>query len=339
MSGGWGWIREGLLAIGLIGLLVCALWVATGSLPPMVVVESSSMMHAEEGEVGAIDPGDLILVMSTSRRTNVITYAEAADAGNRFEGWSSHGDLGDVIIYSKNGGSDTPVIHRAMLEAVANGTLSPTDRERGLCPTGASWDPISLDATGEIGTCVLTWDAPGTDQLNVEKINWTFESYTTCPSNPHGLMVQGWDPGHSGFLTLGDHNRCDVDQGQAAYPLANGLTDENGNPVQAVRSDWLVGVAGAEIPWLGTVKLAASSNSGQVTTHSWQMLGVSAVVLLLGTYALERVTQRLMSSSPEVAQATLEESIEGRKSGGGDDAESGNSGGLVDEGAAGESEE
>jgi hypothetical protein len=314
MADGWGWIREGLLALGLIGLLVAALWVTTGSLPPMVVVESSSMMHDNEGEVGAIDPGDLVLVMSTDRRTNVITYAEAAEEGNQFSGWSKHGDFGDVIIYSKNGGSDTPVIHRAMLEAVANATLSPTDRERSLCPTGASWDPVSIDATGEVGTCVLTWDAPGTDQWNVEQINWTFESYKTCPSNPHGLMVQGWDPGHAGLLTLGDHNRCDVDQGQAAYPLANGLTDENGRPVEAVRADWLVGVAGAEIPWLGTVKLAASSNAAQVTTHSWQMLGLSAVVLLLGTYALERATQRLMSGSPEVAQATLEESIKGRKS-------------------------
>ncbi len=79
MGDGWGWIREAILAIGLIGLLVCALWVATGSLPPMVVVESSSMMHADEGEVVAIDPGDLVLVMSDSRENNVNNYAGAGD--------------------------------------------------------------------------------------------------------------------------------------------------------------------------------------------------------------------------------------------------------------------
>ena len=65
MANPLGWAREALLAIGLISLLVVGLWAATGSLPPMVVVESSSMMHDSEGEVGAIDPGDLVLVMAT----------------------------------------------------------------------------------------------------------------------------------------------------------------------------------------------------------------------------------------------------------------------------------
>ena len=111
MANTLGWAREALLAVGLISLLVIGLWAATGSIPPMVVVESSSMMHDREGEVGAIDPGDLVLVMSTNRRTNIVSMAEAMEENGQWEGWSSHGKHGDVIIYRKNGGNDTPVIH------------------------------------------------------------------------------------------------------------------------------------------------------------------------------------------------------------------------------------
>ena len=39
----------------------------------MVVVESTSMMHDEEGSYGAIDPGDLVMVMDRDR-VPIITY-------------------------------------------------------------------------------------------------------------------------------------------------------------------------------------------------------------------------------------------------------------------------
>ena len=87
----------------------------------MVVVESKSMMHEDDGSLGAIDPGDLIMVMSNDR-ADVVTFVEATEEGNENFGYESHGLPGDVIIYRKNGGTDTPVIHRALLEAVANGS-------------------------------------------------------------------------------------------------------------------------------------------------------------------------------------------------------------------------
>ena len=60
-------VREGSLALGLVVLLLGSMWISTGSFPPMVVVESGSMMHDKDGSVGAIDPGDLILVMNKNR--------------------------------------------------------------------------------------------------------------------------------------------------------------------------------------------------------------------------------------------------------------------------------
>ena len=44
MASGFSWIREAMLAGGLVVLVLISMWVATGSFPPMVVVESGSMM-------------------------------------------------------------------------------------------------------------------------------------------------------------------------------------------------------------------------------------------------------------------------------------------------------
>ena len=138
--------REATLAIGLVTILLGSMWIATGSFPPMVVVESGSMMHEDEGSVGAIDPGDLVLVMNPNR-VEIVTYVEATQEGNDNFGYETHGMAGDVIIYRKNGGSDTPVIHRALLKAVANSSGG--------------------------------WDVPGTSLVNVDSITWTLDY--ECP--------------------------------------------------------------------------------------------------------------------------------------------------------------
>ena len=105
--------KEVILALGLVVLILGAMWISTGSFPPMVVVESGSMMHdLEDGSVGAIDAGDLILVMNPSRK-QVITLVEATQEDNPNYNYNSHGMPGDVIIYKKNRGYETPGIHRA----------------------------------------------------------------------------------------------------------------------------------------------------------------------------------------------------------------------------------
>ena len=88
MGEAWSWAREALLASGLIATLIAVLVLMTGSWPPMVVIESGSMMHEDEGNVGAIDPGDLVLVMSDDRK-NIVTYAEATEDGGTYEGYET----------------------------------------------------------------------------------------------------------------------------------------------------------------------------------------------------------------------------------------------------------
>ena len=272
-------MREAVLAGGLIATLITVLVLMTGSWPPMVVIESNSMQHDANGEVGSIDAGDLVLVMSDDRK-NIITYAEATEVGGVYEGYQNHGMPGDVIIYQKNGGIDTPVIHRALLEIVAN--------ESG------------------------GWDAPGTTLRNVETITWTFDILCPYHGGEYNLAIEDWDPVHAGFLTKGDNNNCMLDQ-----PAANsqnqgpGLSATNSDgsvsPVETVKQEWVVGVAGAEIPWVGAIKLGLSNNSDSVPGSSWTKLAFTAIVLLAIPAIWERFANRVMETSPEALQAQLEE--------------------------------
>lgn len=312
MGEAWSWGREVLLAGGLIAALVATLVLMTGSWPPMVVVESGSMMHEDEGNVGAIDPGDLVLVMSHDR-VPIISYAEAVQPGNAAEGHDSHGMPGDVIIYRKNGGEMTPVIHRVLLRAVPHETASPDRAAEAPCAGNeGSWDPVSRDVDGQAGTCVLTWSVPGTTVMDEERIS--LELDYPC-ANGSNLYITDWDPGHAGYLTTGDNpasNGCNVDQFEAVgwsgghFAPRRGLSDEHGDPVTAVRDDWIVGVAGAEIPWVGAVKLGLSDNSQFVPGATWTKLVMSAVVLLSIPAVWERLANKAMATSPEVERAEKE---------------------------------
>ncbi len=301
MSSGYGWIREILLAAGMIFVLYGSLVLMTGSSPPMVVVESQSMMTDDQSHVGIIDPGDIILVTDSDKR-EVVTYAEAVESGSQFSEYSTHGMPGDVIIYKKNGGNDTPVIHRAILFALANET-TPVENN-GTCIEG-ELDELLIASDGSIGACILTWDVRGTSIRNVSSINMNLTGYS-CQSHGY-LMIQDWVPEHEGFLTSGDNprtNGCTVDQLIAtgyggSGPHYFGLRDEFGNPVTAVRSQWVSGIAGPEVPWFGIVKLAASNNSSQVTSDAWTSLIIAVVTLLIGVMFLEKSMSKIIGSAPE----------------------------------------
>jgi len=94
------------LAVLLVGAL---LYGVSGVWPPMVAVESGSMEPH-------LHRGDLVFVMDEHRLvparavagTGIVTY-QAATGGQ----YRKFGDYGDVIVYRPNGGSDTPIIHRA----------------------------------------------------------------------------------------------------------------------------------------------------------------------------------------------------------------------------------
>ncbi len=320
----WGLLRELLLATGMIFILVSGLWALTGNMPPVVVVESSSMIHVEEGEVGSIDAGDLILVHSPTRK-NIVTYAEAIDEKNINYGVSSHGMAGDVIVYLKNGGPQTPIIHRAILKVVANDTMSPNrTNDSTSCPSNYTLDEYTTDPDDKIkGTCVRTWDIPGTTIRNQEKISWDFTKYK-CDLTDNGahakiLRIIDWVPEQEGYLTLGDNNHCNIDQGRSVTngTTGDGLRDWNSKQVKPVRDEWVEGVAGAEIPWLGAVKLMTLSISDDsspgisyVPKSTWISLSLTIIVLFMIPFIMEPLAIHFISRSPEIDSFEQEEELD-----------------------------
>tara|TARA_B100000459_G_scaffold38579_1_gene19137 strand:+ start:856 stop:1794 length:939 start_codon:yes stop_codon:yes gene_type:complete len=299
----------------MIFVLIAALYAHTQSMPPLVVVESSSMVHDDEGEVGSIDAGDLVLVHKSSFE-NIVTFAEASDPSNPYYGHETHGMEGDVVIYKKNGETSTPIIHRAILRVVPNEAY-PATTTANPCPTGGTYDP-EWRIDGRSGACVLTWDVPGTQVINQTQITIDFDGidagYYDCKRFVHAgvephLRIHEWTPKHSGLLTLGDANKCSVDQGPDAVNGSSGLRSSDGSVLGPVQEGWLVGRAGGEIPWLGAVKLMVSgSGPGLTYVPGSSIMYLLACIggILLFPMVAEPVLKKIFSTSPESIQAEQE---------------------------------
>ena len=301
-------VRELVLAAGMITLLVLAMWAHTGSMPPLVVVESNSMQHDSDGEIGTIDAGDLVLVHAPEDN-RIVTFAEATDSKSDYYGYESLGMEGDVIIYERNGESDsTPIIHRALFEIVIGQSVPAENQDQ--CEGGVFWEDV----------CITSWSVPGSDQINVKEINLIFDGENTgkyaCEgiAAQHGsewFSVENYTPMNPGYITLGDNNDCNDDQG--VFEFAQGLSSIHSGMIRPVQEDWVIGISGAEIPWLGTVKLMVSGGDSpgvsQVPGQSFVFLILFVGAVLVAPIVIEPVIKRILRNSPEAVEAEIEDAI------------------------------
>jgi len=102
----------------IIGGIIGSVWLYSGQpfpgSPPLVVIETGSMMHEKEpfGRIGYIDPGDIVIAKAVHDRDDIISYCEAK---NKFKQYKRYGSYGDVIIYRPMGSKKlVPIIHRAI---------------------------------------------------------------------------------------------------------------------------------------------------------------------------------------------------------------------------------
>ena len=115
-SAALGLLKDVVIAFVIVIIVMASLWAFSGGIwPPMVVVESESMMHGDDSQIGVIDTGDLTIVKKIHDRHDIITYVEGnpeykvqwTEGSNpqdevSFFGKSSphrtYSDYGDVII-------------------------------------------------------------------------------------------------------------------------------------------------------------------------------------------------------------------------------------------------
>ncbi len=226
-------------------LAYCQVW------PPVVVVESGSMMHGIDSEIGVIDTGDMVLVKDSPSRDKIVTYVEGEGSNYR-----TYDEFGDVIIYKPNGISElTPIIHRAVLWLELNDSKVSSLNSDRYDYENLSFDAPELglyDVTSEI--ILKGYGYKDRDVIiGIEGIIFNFRH-------------AGVEP-HSGFVTMGDNNVPAYDQRSGGYML--------------IKEEWVVGRAVGELPWFGLIKLTFTGGiRGPAPPNSWPNLMISIVILI-----------------------------------------------------------
>jgi signal peptidase I len=275
-------LRDVGIAALAVALVIGAVFAYAGTWPPMVVIESPSMQHANDRSfLGVIDTGDLTLVKKVSRDGDITTYMQ----GQR-TGYQTYGTYGDVVIYAKNGHFElTPIIHRAITRIAYN--ASETNRTGVLSfdfPEIERPDRFAVrsDQVFDIGP-VWTWHGAQNDGVGFF-INLTVDLRALASSfagNLSGFTV--------GFITKGDHNSA-VDQGHLTV-----FSDRVTPTVEPVRAEWLVGEARGELPWFGAIKLASGRSPcppSCTPSNTWTNLVVAIVVIAVGPFVMEKAWER-----------------------------------------------
>ncbi|MDI6720049.1 MAG: S26 family signal peptidase [Methanomicrobiales archaeon] len=95
--------RDLLWVAAVVGGFALVLFLAAGTWPALVTIESESM-------VPHMNVGDLVFVVEEDRFGPLRTWEEGRESG-----YAAFGDYGDVIVYRPNGENRVnPIIHRAM---------------------------------------------------------------------------------------------------------------------------------------------------------------------------------------------------------------------------------
>jgi signal peptidase I len=290
---------EPLVAVAIIALLLVGLYAYTGNWPPVYVVESDSMQHGPTDVLGLINTGDLVLAQRASTE-QITPYVVGLKTG-----YSTYGEYGDVLLYSPNGQSTTPVIHRAILY------LEWDPRDSAYNVTDLSGLPCGSQAGSGFsyssdGGCGIT-DLDGT--LTLYNVGW----HSVDVSVDLGSAALGE---HSGYLTMGDNN---FDQGCTPGQNCVGFSDQTAGISEIVEPSWIIGVARGMLPWFGSLKLLLEGNAAEVPAQSWQFLGITIVGLILLAFGIHYALRAEGIEDPRRKEEEDEEADELVASGDGGD--------------------
>lgn len=202
-------VREMLSSAAMVAAVGLLLFAISGVWPPMVAVESGSMQpHMQRG--------DLVFIMDEARMTPDAAHADTGVVPHRTGtevDYRTFGDYGDVIIYKPDGGTGTPIIHRARFwvdegenwydRADPAYVHSSSCEETPNCPAphagfvtkgdaNAFYDQVS----GISGPVRPSW-ITGTAEVKVPWLGWIRLQFATLSTNPVGPAISpvGGGPG------------------------------------------------------------------------------------------------------------------------------------------------
>ena len=284
---------EPLVALAVVVLLLVGLFAFTNNWPPAYVVESGSMEHSSNGDLGDINPGDMVLAQKVPN-ASIVPYVTGARDGVR-----SYGEFGDVVLYHPNGVTrPTPIVHRALLYLVwdqSKEAYSAPDL-RGLpCGTGSNRTAGELYYDSGAGGGCVTSDLSGT--LRLYGVGWNSSTIILDLSD---FLAIGQ---HSGYLTKGDHNP-EPDQS----PISGGGSTPSLSSL--VEPGWVIGIARGEIPWFGAFKLLLDGNAENVSSVSWQFIGLSIVAAIFAAFGIHYALKTEGIESPIRRRAEEEAAAE-----------------------------
>lgn len=233
-------LRDVLGALVIVGLVFGGLSAATGGhWPPVLVIESHSMMHPDSetsyGRIGSIDVGDMIFARAFRDEAKLELWVD----GGKYH----YGRPGSVISYAANGGraievngeavANISIVHRVMTHIeVTRNESGPVYRMQWL--------------DGE----TKTWGAQG---IYFPPLGFD-ERFGFTPRN-------GYKPVASGYVTKGDN------------PGSNPASDQALGLSQLVDATWIEATVHGEVPWLGLGKLALQSGRTNPMVPGWERIG------------------------------------------------------------------
>jgi signal peptidase len=290
ISAFWDISKDVIIAFIIVLLIISSIYLYTGNWPPVVVVESDSMQHHDtESSLSVIDTGDLVLVKAIESENDVVSYMEGKRTGHE-----TYNEWGDVLIYRKNGYTDiTPVIHRAIVWLEYNATGDSFDiPELKKHSAPEEWDVLSGERRWYNLSGSIILKEIGYDKQNVLiNLGNILNLYNNPDIEPH-----------SGFITLGDHNKGNYDQ--------NMLPDGHGGRVRPIKPEWVVGKARGEIPWFGLIKLYFQDNTitERAPSNSFTMLWVSLILIFAIPISIDIVLIMIDRRRDKLSQKENEDS-------------------------------
>lgn len=241
------------VAFALIGGGYLYIQTASDVDPTFTNVESWSMQHSDESQLGVIDTGDMVILKNKDSYSQLTTYVDGYASG-----YSSFGEYGNVVVYERNPSSNlNPVIHRLILY---------------------------LEYVGEIDG-INTWSAPSlanfdgnwscTNSTDYTKLSGTLELYNIGYGNKTVSFnfsdLEGYE--YSGYLTKGD-NASTNNYFDQSTSITKGL----------VNYEDINSVAWIEIPWGGILKLVKNGDMNRI--NDWVPNSIPSMVISLAAILL-----------------------------------------------------